>query len=248
MIKNFKYQQNKNDRKTEEMQDDNIPDFQAQSTNQENSIKECEFHNDASVPVEDNPGSEEFSDPLTFLKNELERLETKNVELKDQMIRTTADMENLRRRTRKDVSDAREYSISTFARDMLLIGDNLRRAMNALPPEITDSADEGIKALIEGLCMTEREMLSIMERNGVKKITPLHERFDPHFHQAMFEVQNPELENNTVVEIVQDGYIIGSRILRPAMVGIAKGGPKPETVQNKKENPYISENVDSDIA
>ncbi len=169
---------------------------------------------------------EGFANPLEALAAENTRQEEEIKELKDQLLRTAAEMENLRRRTQKDVADAREFSISKFARDMLSVADNLRRALEHVPEEEKENA--GLKTLSEGVEMTERELLSALEKNGVSKIDPEGEKFDPNFHQAMFEVPNPEVPNNTVAQVVQVGYVIGSRVLRPAMVGVAKGGPKAE--------------------
>lgn len=153
------------------------------------------------------------------------RLAKENEELKDQALRLAAEMENLRRRTARDVHDARSYAIANFARDMLSVSDNLRRALDAIPAD-AKGANAGFDSLAEGVEMTERAMLSALERHGVKKIEPEGERFDPNFHQAMFEVPNPDVPNNTVVQVVQTGYVIGERVLRPAMVGVAKGGAK----------------------
>jgi molecular chaperone GrpE len=135
-------------------------------------------------------------------------------------------MENLRRRTARDVHDARNYAIANFARDMLSVSDNLKRALEAIPQEARDAGDAGFKALIEGVDMTERAMLASLERHGVKKLEPEGERFDPNFHQAMFEMPREDVPSNTVVQVVQTGYVIGDRVLRPAMVGVSKGGPK----------------------
>ncbi|MDQ2632941.1 MAG: nucleotide exchange factor GrpE [Pseudomonadota bacterium] len=154
------------------------------------------------------------------------RLLKENEELKDRALRVAADMENLRRRTARDVHDARTYAIANFARDMLSVSDNLARALDAIPAEAKASGDAGYKALIEGVELTGRAMLSALERHGVKKLQPEGEKFDPNFHQAMFEVPNPDVPSGTVVEVVQTGYSIGDRVLRPAMVGVAKGGPK----------------------
>lgn len=156
----------------------------------------------------------------------LVRLMKENDELKDARLRAAAEMENLRRRTARDVHEARSYAIAGFARDMLAVSDNLRRALDAIPAEARASGDAGYAALIEGVEMTERAMLAALERHGVKKLEPEGQRFDPHFHQAMFEIPNPDVPANTVVQVVQTGYVIGDRVLRPAMVGVAKGGPK----------------------
>ena len=148
--------------------------------------------------------------------------------MRDRFLRLAADMDNLRRRTDREIKDAKSYAVTGFARDMLSVSDNLRRAIETLPEEVRAAADAGVAALIEGVEMTERGMLSTLERHGIRKIEPVGQKFDPNFHQAMFEVPNPDVANNTVVQVVQAGYAIGERVLRPAMVGVAKGGPKTE--------------------
>ncbi|MEM9104318.1 MAG: nucleotide exchange factor GrpE [Pseudomonadota bacterium] len=172
--------------------------------------------------------------------SELELATAERDALKDKYLRLAAEMDNLRRRTARDVRDAKAYSVSNFARDMLAVSDNLRRALDAIPEEALAAGEQGLKALSEGVEMTERSMLSALEKHGVKKLSPTGEKFDPNFHQAMFEVPNPEVPNNTVVEVVQEGFVIGDRVLRPAMVGVAKGGPKqpatpPETESQDAE-------------
>ncbi|MGR6432250.1 nucleotide exchange factor GrpE [Rhizobium sp. PAMB 3174] len=171
----------------------------------------------------------------------IEQLQAENLDLRDRMLRLAAEMENLRRRTERDVKDARSYSVAGFARDMLAVSDNLRRALDAVPAEVLENADAGLKALVEGVDMTERSMLSALERHGVKKIECEGEKFDPNFHQAMFEVPNPNVPNNTVMQVVQAGYTIGERVLRPAMVGVAKGGPKAETVAAEPGTEAVNE-------
>ena len=156
----------------------------------------------------------------------LELLKAENTELRDRYLRLAAEMDNLRRRTEREVKDAKSYSVAGFARDMLAVSDNLRRALDAIPAEVKETADAGLTTLIEGVDMTERSMLSALERHGVRKLEPVGQKFDPNFHQAMFEVPNTEVPNNTVVQVVQAGFSIGERVLRPAMVGVAKGGPK----------------------
>lgn len=172
-------------------------------------------------------GDEQETQPDEQADGPLEALKAENAELKDRFLRTAAEMENLRRRTERDVKDARSYSIAGFARDMLAVSDNLRRAIEAVPETEREGGDASFKALLEGVEMTERAMLSALERHGVRKIDPQGQKFDPNFHQAMFEVPNADVPSNTVVQVVQAGYVIGERVLRPAMVGVAKGGPKP---------------------
>ncbi|TCN36190.1 nucleotide exchange factor GrpE [Sinorhizobium americanum] len=165
-------------------------------------------------------------DPLELAKAE-------SADLRDKYLRLAAEMDNLRRRTERDVKDAKSYSVAGFARDMLAVSDNLRRALEAIPAEARESGDAGLTALIEGVEMTERSMLTALERHGVKQLDPTGQKFDPNFHQAMFEVPNPEVPNNTVVQVVQAGYTIGERVLRPAMVGVAKGGPKVAAAESE---------------
>jgi molecular chaperone GrpE len=147
-------------------------------------------------------------------------------ELKDRLLRTLAEMENLRRRTEKQVADERVYGIASFARDILGVADNMRRALDAVTPELRESADSGVKALIEGVELTERELLRVLEKHGVKKLEPLGAKFDPNVHQAMYEVPDPSVPSGTVAQVMQAGYTIGERVLRPAMVAVTKGGPK----------------------
>lgn len=171
----------------------------------------------------ENPGSG-FSSPLEALAAENSRQEDEISELNDKLLRMAAEMENLRRRTQKDVADARSFSITGFARDILGVADNLRRALDHV--EEGDKEQPGLKSLMEGVEMTERELQNALAKNGIKLINPENEKFDPNFHQAMFEVPNTEVPNNTVVQVVQVGYVIGERVLRPAMVGVSKGGAK----------------------
>ena len=147
-------------------------------------------------------------------------------EARDKMLRTLAEMENLRQRTRREVADAKTYGISGFARDVLEIADNLQRALDAVPADARAAADPGLTALIEGVELTERSLLNALEKNGVKKFDPAGERFDPNFQQAMYEVPDTSVPSGTVVQVVQAGYMIGERVLRPALVGVSKGGAK----------------------
>jgi len=170
------------------------------------------------VPVEQTDENIESIDPTVALRAE-------NSELKDRVLRTVAEMENLRKRTEREVSDTRTYAIAGFARDMLSATDALSRALMMLPPEARDSGDATTKTLIEGIEMAEREMQRLLAKHGVKPIEAEGQKFDPHRHQAMFEVPDPSKPEGTVVQVVQAGFAIGDRILRPAVVGVAKGGP-----------------------
>lgn len=169
------------------------------------------------------------NDPAQIL-SVLDKLKAENEELKDRTLRTVAEMDNLRKRTAREMTDARAYAVANFARDLLGVGDNLQRAIQAVPAEKRESGSDEFKALIEGVELTERELLKALTNAGVTKFNPEGEKFDPNFHQAMFEMPNPEVPNNSVAQVVQEGYKIGDRVLRPAMVGVAKGGPKFEDV------------------
>ena len=153
-------------------------------------------------------------------------LEAERNELKDKLLRTLAEMENLRRRSEREIADARAYAVTKFARDTLNVADNIRRALESVPDDARETAEGPFKSLIEGIDLTERDLLNTLERHGVKRLDPQGQKFDPHLHQAMFEVPNPDVPNGTVVQVVQSGYVIGDRVLRPALVGVAKGGPK----------------------
>ena len=162
----------------------------------------------------------------------VETLARENAEHKDRVLRTLAEMENLRKRTEREVADTRQYSIAAFARDVLAVADNMDRALKSLEDEIRETANPGVKALLEGVELTERELLKVMEKHGIKQFEPRKgDKFDPNLHQAMYEVPNPSQPGGTVAQVVQSGYMIGERMLRPALVGVAKGGPKAEPKQ-----------------
>ncbi len=155
-------------------------------------------------------------------------LESERTELKDKVLRTMADMENLRRRTEKEVADARAYGMTNFARDMLNTADNLRRAVEAIPAEMREKAEDAFRTFINGVELTERDLLTTLARHGVKKLEPLGEKFDPNLHNAIFEVPDASVAKGTVMQVVQTGFVIADRVLRPAMVGVSTGGPKAE--------------------
>jgi len=165
------------------------------------------------------PQANEAADPAAALVREA-------AEYKDRWLRALAEMENLRRRTERDVADARNYGITQFARDVVTVADNMERALQALDDEMREKADAAVKVLLDGVELTERELLKVLEKHGVQKLDPKGQKFDPHRHQAMFEVPDDTVPSGTVVQVVQAGYMIGERVLRPALVGIAKGGPK----------------------
>lgn len=161
-------------------------------------------------------------DPFTVLEN----FRRENAELKDKLLRSLAETENQRRRAEREVADAKTYGITSFARDMLTVADNLRRAAESASANTREQDGTALKTLIEGIELTERDFLSRLAKYGVKKLEPLGSKFDPNLHEALFEIPDETAPNGTVLQIVEDGYMIGERILRPAKVGVSRGGPK----------------------
>jgi molecular chaperone GrpE len=156
----------------------------------------------------------------------VETLAAENAELRDRLMRAIADMENLRRRTEREKQDAGRYAIGRFAEDILSVGDNLARALATVDEATRTDGNEATRNLIEGIEVTERGLQNVLSRHGISRIEPDGERFDPNFHQAIYEVENPAVTAGTVVQVLQAGYMIGERVLRPAMVAVAKGGPR----------------------
>ena len=178
------------------------------------------------TPDTENEAAETGDSEETELRDPVEALVAENTELKDKLLRLAAEMENLRKRTEREIADTRNYAISGFARDMLTVTDNLSRALTAVPEEIRESADDNVKSLIDGIEMTERETYRLLQKHGVEPIAAEGEKFDPHWHQAVFEIPNPDVAEGTILQVMQAGFAIGSRVLRPSMVGVSKGGPK----------------------
>jgi molecular chaperone GrpE len=160
-------------------------------------------------------------------------------EYKDKLLRALAEMENMRRRTDREVADARAYAVSGLARDLIGVADNLRRALEAAG-ESTAAIEGPAKALHEGVELIERELLKVLERHGVKRFDPQGAKFDPNFHQAIFEVCDANVPVGSVAQVVQPGYVIGERVLRPALVGVAKEGPKPAPSESPTDETQTS--------
>jgi molecular chaperone GrpE len=185
---------------------------------------------DPSVPTETAeaqgiaPDQAAQPDPFVVLEN----LNAENAALKDRSLRLMADMENLRRRTEREVGDAKTYGVANFARDMLNVLDNLRRAVAAVP--VGSVAESGpLKTLVEGVELTEKDFVSRLARFGVKPLDPQGKKFDPNMHEALFEMPDETVPSGTVVQVVETGYSIGERVLRPAKVGVSRGGPKMQS-------------------
>ena len=151
-------------------------------------------------------------------------------ELRDKFLRAVAETDNVRKRAEREVAEARTYGIANFARDVIGVADNLSRALEAIPADSRAHADETLKALLDGVDITSRELNKTLQKHGIRQLDPRGEKFDPNFHQAMFEVPDASAPAGTVVQVVQTGYAIGDRVLRPALVGVSKGGPKAAPV------------------
>jgi molecular chaperone GrpE len=171
---------------------------------------------EASAPE---PPPQSPDEPVT---DELQRLRDENAELRDQALRAVAEAENTRRRMSREKEDMTRYAIAGFARDLLVTADNLRRALEAVPEEAR-RADPVLEAMVDGVAASEKEMLSTFEKHGIAKLDPVGEKFDPHYHQAMFEAEGTGQVPGTVVQVLQPGYVLHGRLLRPAMVAVAKG-------------------------
>jgi len=153
-------------------------------------------------------------------------LEAELADQRDRLLRALAETENVRRRAQREREDTSKYAVAGFAKDLLSAADNLRRALESLPE--AEAKDERTRSLLAGIAATERELLGVFERHGIKRIDPKGERFDHNLHQAIFEAERPDQPSGSVVEVLQPGYVLHDRLLRPAMVGVAKGGPKPD--------------------
>jgi molecular chaperone GrpE len=185
-------------------------------------------HAAAVTPAVDSPSAEaeaeagaprHVDDLIGDLRRELSDLRDKN-------LRLLADMENLRRRTEDEKASSAKYAITRFATDIITVGDNFQRAMGAVPAGAAD-ADPALKSLLDGVGMIEREYLNVLDRHGVKRIASKGEMFSPHLHQPMMQIPNTEVPAGTILQVFQDGYTIGDRLLRAAVVTVAEGGPKP---------------------
>ena len=183
------------------------------------------IHNPANNNIDGLEGESEAEVEERSADERLTALEAELADQKDRLLRALAETENVRRRAQREREDASKYAVAGFARDLLSAADNLRRALESVPE--ADIKDERTRSLLEGVAATERELIGAFERHGIKRIDPKGERFDHNFHQAIFEADRPDAPGGTVVEVLQPGYSIHERLLRPAMVGVAKGGSRP---------------------
>ena len=196
-----------------------------QAMNQKREKKEIEPDTEADDEAIIREDCIEFQDDDTIEtdepENRAEELELKVAELKDQLLRAVADSENIRKRSEREKEQTRKFGIANFAKDLLSIADNLGRALDAAPKN-EDIKDDAIKNFVIGIQMTEQELQKAFDKNNIRKIDPIGEKFDYNFHQAMFEVEETDQEPGVIVQVLQPGYAIDDRILRPAMVGVSK--------------------------
>src|ERR1700760_3433743 len=178
--------------------------------------KNEQTHDLRQAPAEENPHAAEFA-VLEALRAEVESL-------KDQRLRALAEAENVRRRADKEKAEASQYAVTKFARDMVGIADNFSRALAACPPGLREAADPQVKAVLDGVEATDRQLIATLERHGVKPVATEDGKFDPNLHQAIAEVPGNGKPAGSIVDVVQSGYMIGDRLLRPAMVTVARRG------------------------
>lgn len=177
----------------------------------------------------DNQTPEQTTEQQTETAGETDALtkaQAEIAELKDRLLRTAAEGENLRKRLEREKEDAAKYAAGKFAKDILTVADNLRRALETAPKDAVEN--DPVHGLIAGVEATERELIGVFERHGIQRIDPKGQRFDPNLHQAMFEIEDPTQPSGTVIQVVAAGYVQHGRLLRAAMVGVSKGGPQPE--------------------
>jgi molecular chaperone GrpE len=185
------------------------------------------------------PETEDTAEPVVVempaAEGRIAELEAEVAKYKDQALRALAEQENVRRRAQRDREDALKFATSGFAKDLVTVADNLRRAIDSVP-EAQAAKDELLKTLMSGVSATERELLGAFEKHGIRKLDPMGEKFDHNFHQAIFELENTGKPAGTVVQVLQAGFTLHDRLLREAMVGVAKG-PVAEPAAPDEEKP-----------
>jgi molecular chaperone GrpE len=195
--------------------------------------------------ADNSPENQPAAEPASAPADPTAALAKEVADLKDRLLRTLAEMENVRRHTDREIADTRQYAVASFARDLIGVADNMQRALGTLSAEQREQADPAIKSHIEGVELTERELAKVMEKHGIRKFDPQGQKFDPNLHQAMFEVPDASVPSGTVVQVMQPGYMIAERVLRPALVGVAKGGPKAPPAANENAASAQSDSVDT---
>jgi molecular chaperone GrpE len=169
-------------------------------------------------------------------EEQLATLRAEAADLKDKLLRAHAEVENMRKRTEREKEEIAKFAVTRLARDVVGVGDNFQRAIDAVPAGAAEQ-DPALKSFLEGVTMTERELLNVLERHGIKRIQPVNELFNPHLHQAVMEIPRTDVPAGTIVQVFQPGFTIEDRVLRPAMVAVAKGGPKPAQTADVSSGP-----------
>ena len=212
-------QENDTNQPAEDIPAENIVESETQAENSPELTTAPVEGEDNSLPADDAGGDDDIA-----------TLAAERDELRDQLLRTLADNENLRRRTERELTAAKKYGAMGFARDLMASVDNLDKAIDLIP-ENKDELDETVKNILIGVEMTGREIASVLERHNISKISPDGEKFDYNLHQAMFEVPSDDVEPGIVMQVVQSGYQLHDRLLRPAMVGVSKPASPPQTTE-----------------
>ena len=212
-------QENDTNQPAEDIPAENIVESETQAENSPELTTAPVDGEDNSLPAYDAGGDDDIAN-----------LAAERDELRDQLLRTLADNENLRRRTERELTAAKKYGAMGFARDLMTSVDNLDKAIDLIP-ENKDELDETVKNILIGVEMTGREIASVLERHNISKISPDGEKFDYNLHQAMFEVPSDDVEPGIVMQVVQSGYQLHDRLLRPAMVGVSKPASPPQTTE-----------------
>jgi molecular chaperone GrpE len=184
----------------------------------------------------DAPRPDEVDDSNRTVHDVIAALQAESTDFKDKWLRAQAEIENVRKRAEREREDTAKYAISKLAHDIVNVGDNFQRAIDAVPAAAAEQ-DAQLKGLLDGVRMIERELLNALERFGIKRMQPMDEPFNPHLHQAVMEVPRADVASGRVVQVFQPGYTIEDRVLRPAMVGVAKGGPKAPAGETQSPPP-----------
>jgi len=183
----------------------------------------------ANDPIEPSEMTPEPTDSVNALQAEIERLTAELAKLQDQWVRAVAEADNIRKRSQRDMEENAKYAITGFARDMVSVLENLKRASDSIP-QSERAGNDLLKTLGEGVDLTLKELLAIFQNNGIKRIDPLNAKFDHNFHQAVAQVERDDVVPGTVVQVVQAGYVIHDRLLQPAMVVVSKAGDASKKV------------------
>jgi len=191
----------------------------------------------AEMPVESSDPNLDIPPKPEGVAAEVEQLQAEKADLQDKLLRALAEAQNVRRRAQQDIERERKFGIERFAKDVLSVADNLGRALSVLPDD-TDAIDPALRNVIVGVQATERELQSVLERHGIKRVESLGQPFNAEFHQAMMEIEDPTVPAGTVVQELAPGYLIAGRLLRAAMVAVSKGGPAVRSPSNENQGPH----------